>query len=87
MALETEMDTYQRELPSLLGEEGKFALIRGDRIIDIYGTYEDALKAGYREAGLEMFMVKQIHAIEQVQYITKELCPVNSSNHAARPAA
>lgn len=73
MALEQELKTYQRELPSLLPQQGKFALIQDDRVIDVFGTYEDALKAGYKVAGLNPFMVKQIQAVEQVQFITRDI--------------
>lgn len=73
MALEQELQTYLRELPTLLPQQGKFALIQDDRVIDVFGTYEDALKAGYKVAGLNPFMVKQIQAVEQVQFITRDI--------------
>lgn len=73
MALEQELQTYQRELPALLPQQGKFALIQDDRVIDVFGTYEDALKAGYKVAGLNPFMVKQIQAVEEVQFITRDI--------------
>jgi hypothetical protein len=73
MALEKELDTYKRKLPELTADEGKFALIHGDEVIGLFGTYEDALTAGYQKYGLEPFLVKQIQAIEQLQYITRLL--------------
>ena len=73
MALEKEMETYQRELPNLLSQEGKFVLIQGGNVIEVFDTYEDALKAGYKQAGLSPFMVKQIQATEQVQFITRDV--------------
>ena len=45
-------------------------MIRQDRVAGIWQTFEDALKAGYKEFGLEPFMVKQIHAIEPVHHYT-----------------
>lgn len=71
--LEQEVQVYQDKLPELKDQEGKFVLIKGDKV-DVYGTYEDALKAGYDEYGVETpFLVRQIHAIEQVQFVTRLL--------------
>lgn len=73
MSLAKELETYQRALPDLQAQEGKFALIHDDRVVDTFGTYEDAIKEGYARYGLQPFLVKQIHAIEQVQFITRYL--------------
>jgi hypothetical protein len=74
MALEREFETYKRRLPELAGSEGKFALVHGDDL-DVFTSYEDAAKEGYRRYGLTPFMVKRIQAIEQVQQITRLLVP------------
>jgi hypothetical protein len=71
MALEQEVQTYKTKLPELLGDEGKFALIHGENVIDVYGTYEDAIKAGYEKFKLEPFLVRQIQSVEQVQFISR----------------
>ncbi len=55
MALERELQTYQQRLPELLQNEGKFVLIHGDDVVDVYGTYEDALKEGYAQFKLDPF--------------------------------
>lgn len=70
MALEHELDTYRRKLPELKGSEGKFALVQGEAV-DVFTSYEDALKEGYRRFGLTPFLIKQIEAVEQVQFITR----------------
>lgn len=75
MALEKEFETYKSKLPELREEQGKFALIRGDTLVGVYSAYEDALKAGYEKFSLEPFLVKQIQAIEQVQFISRLLAP------------
>ena len=77
--LEKELQTYKEKLPELLADEGKFVLIRGKHIVDVFGTYEDAIKAGYEQFELEPFLVKQIHAMEEVQFVTRLLnvpCPI-----------
>jgi hypothetical protein len=79
MALETELQTYSRELPNLLGSQGKFALIQGDHIVSIYETYDDALKIGYDRFGIKTpFMIKQIQALENAQFFTRDIAPCHT---------
>jgi hypothetical protein len=73
MALEKELQTYRRELPKLLGQEGKYALVQGDALAGVWDTYEDAIQAGYDKFGLKPFLVKQILAVEQVHSITRNV--------------
>ena len=73
MALEKEIETYNRELPKLLSQQGKFVVISGDKVAGIFVSYEDALKAGYEKCGLKPFLVKRIQAVEQVQYFSRDL--------------
>jgi hypothetical protein len=73
MALERELATYQKELPNLLVHEGKYVLIHGDSVVDVYSSYEDAVKSGYEKFGLELFLVKKVQAVEQVQYFTRNI--------------
>jgi hypothetical protein len=78
MALEKEIEIYRTKLPEWSAEEGKFVLIHGEDVVDIFTSYEDALKRGYQDFGLEPFLVKQIQAIEQVHFISRfvDPCPV-----------
>lgn len=75
MALEKELAVYQSKLPELKADEGKFVLIHGEEVVDIFSSYEDAIKAGYSQFGLEPFLVKQIHALEQAQFISRFVDP------------
>jgi hypothetical protein len=75
MALEKELATYQSKLSELKENEGKFVLIHGAEVIDVYGTYEDAVREGYTRFKFEPFLVKQIQSLEQIQFITR-LIPV-----------
>lgn len=81
MALEMEKETYKKNLPELKEHEGKFVLIHEDQIIDTYTSYEDAIKEGYKEFGLKPFLVKQIHAIDQIQFISRfvKICETPSA--------
>ena len=71
MALEKELQTYKAKLPELVANEGKFVLIQGEEVVDVYGRYEDAIKAGYDKFKLGPFLVKQIQSVEQIQFISR----------------
>ncbi len=80
MALEKELETYKSKLPELLANagEGKFALIHADQLVDVFGTYEDAIKDGYAKFKLEPFLVKQIESVENVHFVSRLLtCPTS----------
>ena len=73
-----ELETYEREKSRLVAEsEGKYALIRGDVVVSVWDTYEDALKAGYGKFGLELFLVRRIQGIDQIHFFTRDFtgCP------------
>jgi hypothetical protein len=77
MALEKELATYERKLPELLPEEGKFVLIHGDDVAGTWDTYEDALKSGYEKFRLEPFLIKRIQWAETVHNFSRDMriCP------------
>ena len=76
MDLEKELAVYRSKLPELKAEnEGKFVLIHGEEVVDFFSSYDDAIKAGYSKFGLEPFLVKQIHALEQAQFISRFVDP------------
>lgn len=82
MPLEAELETYKQKLQELKENEGKFALIHGTTVVDTFSSYDDAIKAGYKEFGLQPFLVKQIQSIEQVQFISRFTDPCFQSHTA-----
>jgi hypothetical protein len=61
--LRTEIRTYLRELPRLLaeGEEGRHALIKGEEVLSVWDTFEDAYQAGCQRFGFdEAFLAQEI---------------------------
>ncbi|HMC63568.1 MAG TPA: hypothetical protein VKI65_01395 [Gemmataceae bacterium] len=75
MALEQEIETYCRELPRLLADEGKFVLIHGTEILGIFPDEEGALVTGYERVGFDSaFLVKQIREKEPV-YVVPSVFP------------
>lgn len=79
MALERELETYKSKLSELAGDEGKYVLIHEDEVVDVFGTYEDAIKEGYERFKLAPFLVRQIHSLEQIQFISR-LVPCHTSH-------
>ena len=71
--LQKEQQTYERELPKLLAQEGKYALIHEEEVAGVFDSYADALQAGYEKFGLQPFLVKQIEAVERVHCFTREV--------------
>jgi hypothetical protein len=78
MALEKELEVYQRELPKLLSNEGKFVVISGETVEGFWDTYEDALKVAYQKLGTTTpFLVKRIEKVEKVYFFAQpfDACP------------
>lgn len=75
--LETELKTYDQHRDHLLGTaEGKFVLIRNDRMIGVYDSKMDAIALGYQQFGNVPFLVKQIVKVETPQNFTSNLLGV-----------
>jgi hypothetical protein len=72
MALEAELETFQKRLPELLANEGKFALIRGDDV-SVWPNAEAAIDAGYERYGLGQFLVKEIAEHEVPRYFSRRV--------------
>lgn len=76
MLLDTEMATYRRLKPDLLADptkRGQFVLIKGEELLGVYPTREEALEQGYERYLFEAFMVKQLVEVEPVYYFSRNL--------------
>lgn len=72
--LEEELETYRKNLPTLLLQEGKHVVISGTEILDTFASYGDALRHGYRTVGFEKpILVKRITRIQPVGYFSRDL--------------
>lgn len=74
---EKELEIYKKNLTTWI-EEGrgiKFVLIKGENVDGFYDTYDLALTAGYEKYKSPPFFVKQIAAIENVQFISRIIQP------------
>lgn len=70
--LQQELNTFKKKKKELLMEaKGKFVLIKDTEVVSTFKSYEDALSEGYKKFGNEPFLVKEISAVEEVNYFTR----------------
>jgi hypothetical protein len=69
MALEVELETYGRELPNLIAQEGKQIVICGERIVGCYDTLDQGIQEGLRVVGpFVPFFIHEVRQVEPVHY-------------------
>lgn len=67
MALERELEFFKRRRAEWLQHyKGQFALIKEERLIGTYTTFQEAFEAGVRELGNQAFLIKQVTEEEEV---------------------
>ncbi len=57
-------ESKKRELLSLY--QGQFAVIKGERLVGTYTTFQEAFEAGVKEFGTAPFLIRQVVEKEQV---------------------
>jgi len=75
----TELDYFRRHRQDWEGREGEYVLIKGEKTVGFFPSYDEALGQGYKECGLEPFLVKQISIAERTFFISRniELCRIS----------
>ncbi len=75
---EREIATYLRELPRLLaeGKAWQFVLVKGDEVLSVWETQENALQAGRERFGLDPIFVKTIDPRDPERYALLETAKV-----------
>ena len=69
-----ELKTYEYHKANLLkSDRGKFVLIKENKIVGVYDTYDDAVKVGIDKFGNRPFLVKQILDVEPKENFTSNL--------------
>jgi hypothetical protein len=71
--LSTELETFNRLRSQLMKDEGKFAVIKGDKLVGVFDSYSDALAEGYKVAKLDPFLVKKISGVETIAYFSRDI--------------
>ena len=73
MALEAELETFQKRLPNLLATgAGKFALVHGEEVT-VWPNADAAIDEGYERYGLDQFLVKEITEQEVPRYFSRRV--------------
>jgi len=75
--LKQEISTYEAHKKELISKAlGKYVLIKGDKIIGIYDTNNDAIAEAYKEYGNVPFLVKEIVEIDNPVEIVSNLIAI-----------
>jgi len=68
--LEKELEFFESKKEEWLKEyKDKFALIKGEELIDVFSTLEDAYKEGVKRYGNQPFLIKRVTEEEEVEKI------------------
>ncbi len=83
-----EWNTYRREVGSLLanGHEARFALLKDEKILGLFDTWEAARKDGLRRFFLEPFLVQQIRVEEPYSPNSRRQHPMSQLTFPVTPA-
>lgn len=67
-ALAEEWEVYRREVGRLLaeGNEGRYVLIKGEQIVGIWDTRDEAMAAGQERYSGQAFLIHQIQERERL---------------------
>lgn len=72
--IEKEVAFYERKRPELVAKsDGKFVLIKGERVEGTFDDFDEAIGAGYDRFGLEPFLVRRVSAIDETINLTSML--------------
>jgi len=71
-SLDKEQATYESQKDALVAAgDGKFVVIKGDKILSFYTTEQDAIKAGYSEFAADTpFLIKKVARVEGVYFFS-----------------
>jgi hypothetical protein len=72
--LNKEYKTYLAHLDEFISRHlNQFVLIKDDRIIDFFNSYEQALKAGLKDFGNVAFFIKEVRKDEEVHFFHQRI--------------
>ncbi|MBM3335983.1 hypothetical protein FJY63_15095 [Candidatus Sumerlaeota bacterium] len=75
--LEPELKTFEAHKSELIGSsKGKYALVKEDRIVNVFDAKMDAIRQGYERFGTKPFLVKQIVEVEVPQSFTSNVLAI-----------
>jgi hypothetical protein len=75
-----EWKTFKREVYRLMwgGNKGRFALIKGDRVLSVWDTQDDAIQAGRERFGQKPIFVQEVQLyVKPIRSGYARQCPNN----------
>ncbi len=79
--LEVEISVYEKSKEELLKQdEGKYVVIKGESILDVYDDEPRAIQAGYEEYGNVPFLVKRIALFDTPANFVSNTLGITSAN-------
>jgi len=79
--LSEEIATYEENKIKLLKESaGKYVLIKGKTIVNVYDSQNDAIKVGIDKFGNSPFLVKKITEVDEKQNFTSNLIKISPAS-------
>lgn len=80
--LAEELETYEKNKQNLLRDNrGKYVLIKGKEVINVFDTQADAVKVGIDKFGNSPFLVKKIQEVDTPQNFTSNHIKVSLPCH------
>jgi hypothetical protein len=68
--LETEIAYYEKHKEQLLAKHaGQIVLVKGEALIGVFNTIDEALTEGARRFGLQSMLVRQVTPVEKFVYV------------------
>jgi hypothetical protein len=72
-----ELVAYEAALPRVLSQhDGEYVVIKGDKLLEYFKRYDEALEWAYSNLGLDSFFVKRVTSVElSTVHYTRDLGP------------
>jgi hypothetical protein len=81
MPLETEIKHFESHKDEWLEHyQNKYALVKGEQLIDTFDTIEAAYRAGVEKFKTEPFLIRKIQKEEPVQYFSSLTPGITNAN-------
>ena len=65
LELETELQFFEAHRAELVAQaKGRYALVKGDRLVGLFNDQNEAVRAGYETFGNQAFLVKLITDVD-----------------------
>ena len=81
LALQVELDYFNAHKTEWLSRhQGKFLLIKGEELLDVFSTLEDAYKAGVKLFGNQPFFIRRLEETNSTNQIPSLMLGIIHAN-------